>query len=146
MTKKQPTKKEKELVKNLVANGGNKTRAALKAYDTKKPKRAYSIASKALKKPEVQGALQEELRRQKITLGRALKPISKALVATKKDADGTTVDDLDIQLKGSDRALKLLLPDRKGDNNLSISLNIDSANFGGEFVIDAKEAIEYQDN
>lgn len=123
------TKKESDFVKHLVSNGGNGTKAAMKAYNAKNPKSASVLATKALNKPKVQSALEKELAKQNITLSRALKPISMALAN----------DDIEIQLKGSDRALKLLLPDQRGDNTLNFNLNIDSANFGAEFVVDAEE-------
>lgn len=73
-------------------------------------------ASRTLQKPHVQEALQVALEKHGITLDRAIEPISKALVATKveikgNDTDGhfaEVVEDLDMQLKGSDRALKLM--------------------------------------
>lgn len=130
------TEKEQKFVKEYVKNGGNGSKAALKAYKTDKPKQAATIAARNLQKPKIRDLLNEELKRQGITLERALQPIGKALVATKKDTDGSVVEDLDTQLKGSDRALKLLLPDQKSDIN--VSLNIDSAHFGGEFVIEGE--------
>lgn len=134
-TTEKLTVKEKEFVKTLAKNGGNGTKAALKAYDTKKPRRAAAIASKKLKSPKIQTALEKELQKQGITLERALQPISKALVATKNE-NGSVVDDIEVQLKGSDRALKLLLPKEKSENNLNFNFNIDSARFGGEFVVE----------
>ena len=120
--KKKVTKKQTEFAKEFVKNGGNGTQAALKVYDAKTPAAANAIASKNLKKPAVQDALKAELKRQNITLERAIKPI----------ADALDDEDLDIRLKGSDRALKLLLPKEK--NNIDLNFNIDSANFGGQFV------------
>lgn len=131
------TKKQKELVKVYTKNGYNGTKAALEVYGTNSPKRAAAIASKTLKKPQVQNELEKELRKQKITLARSLAPIAKGLVATKKE-DGETVDDIDTQLKASDRALKLLLPKQQLDGNFNLNLNIDSAHFGGEFVVDGE--------
>lgn len=129
---KELTEKEKKLVKAYAKNGGNGTKAALKAYKTKSPKRASAIASKKLKLPKVQNALEKELAKHNITLDRALKPIDDAL------GD----DDIDIRLKGSDRALKLLLPKEKTENNLNFNFNIDSARFGGEFVVDSEVSNE----
>lgn len=136
--KRKPTEKEKKFIKAYVKNGGNGAKAALDAYETKDPRRAATIATKNLQKPKIRDMLKEELNRQGITLERALQPISKALVATKKDIDGSVVDDLDTQLKGSDRALKLLI-DQPEKGSLNLNLNIDSAHFGGEFVIDGEE-------
>lgn len=127
---KELTAKEEKFVQTLASNGGNGTKAALEAYDTENYDRASAIASKKMKSPKIQEALKKELAKQGITLPKALKPIARAL------AD----KDLEMQLKGSDRALKLLLPNR-GENNLSVNLNIDSAHFGGEFVIDGEEEV-----
>lgn len=132
------TEKEQIFVEEYVKNGGHGTNAAKKAYKTKSTKNASSIATRTLHKPKVQDALPKELRKQNITLERALNPISKALAAKKKDLDGKTIDDIELQLKGSDRALKLLLPN-KGEGSLNVNLNIDSASFGGEFVINGDE-------
>lgn len=68
---------------------------------------------KILSKPNVQEALQKELAKQGITLEQAIAPISKALKAKKVvqiegDFFETEVEDLDMQIKGSDRALKLM--------------------------------------
>ena len=133
------TKKQKEFTKSLAKNG-NGTKAALKAYNTVSSKNAASIASRNLQKPKIQTSLEEEMAKQGITLSKALKPISKGLKATRRNENGKKVDDLDTQLKASDRALKLLLPKEKADNNLSFNFNIDSARFGGEFVIDGGTA------
>ena len=132
------TEKQKEFARQVARNGGNGTKAALEAYDVNSIEAASVIATRNMKNPKVQNELEKELARQGITLDKSLKPISKGLVATKKDENGETVDDLDTQLKASDRALKLLLPkDKIGDFNFN--LNIDSANFGGQFVGEADE-------
>ena len=129
---KRLTEKEKKFVETYAKNGGNVTKAALKAYKSKTPKQASSIASTKLKKPKIQDALEKELKAQKITLKKALSPIADAL----NDAD------IEVRLKGSDRALKLLLPKDKPESNLSFNLNIDSAHFGGEFVIEGETTDE----
>ena len=112
------TKKEGELVKAYVENGGNGTRAALKAYETKNPRRAAALAHEKLKTPKIQNAIEKELKRQGITLGSAIAPIAKGLKAKKRGLDGRLItdenkepiDDIEMQLRASDRALKLLLP------------------------------------
>lgn len=134
---KKLSEKEKKLVKAYAKNGQNGAAAAMKAYNTKHPKTAATIATRVLKRPDVRAELTKELKRQGITLTNSLAPIAKGLVATKK-ADGETVDDLDTQLKASDRALKLLLPKEQLDSGLNFNLKIDSAHFGGEFVIDSE--------
>ena len=138
------TEKEKKLVKAYVKNGGNGTKAVLEAYDTKSPKRASTLACDKLKKPKIQNAIEKELKRQGITLESAISPIAKGLKAKKRGLDGriirdenkNPVEDIEVQLRASDRALKLLLPKEKTD--LNFNLNIDSAHFGGEFVIDGE--------
>lgn len=138
------TEKEKKLVKAYVANGGNGTKAAFDAYKSTSPKSASSIASRKLKSPKIQDALKKELAKHGITLDSAIAPIAKGLKAKKRGLDGRIIrdenkkplDDLDVQLKASDKALKLLLPKETAD--LNFNLNIDSAHFGGEFVIDGE--------
>ena len=138
------TEKEKKLVEAYAKNGGNGTKAVLEAYDTKDPKRAATLANSKLKTPKIQDALRKELKKQGITLSAAVSPISKGLKAKKRGLDGKIlrdenrkmIDDLDVQLRASDRALRLLLPKEKTDFNFN--LNIDSAHFGGEFVIDGE--------
>lgn len=76
--------------------------------------------SKVTRSRAVQSELQRLLKKRGITLDKALAPIAKALQATKSEmvvtAKGdhiyTTVDDIEMQLKGSDRALKLLNMDK----------------------------------
>lgn len=138
------TEKEKKLVKAYVANGGNGTKAVFNAYKSTSPKSASAIASRKLKSPKIQNAIEKELKRQGITLGSAIAPIAKGLKAKKRGLDGRLItdenkepiDDIEVQLRASDRALKLLLPKEKAD--LNFNLNIDSAHFGGEFVIDGE--------
>lgn len=124
------TDKEKSLVKELANNGGNGTRAALEVYNTDKPANAASIASRKMKKPAVKNALEKELEAQNITIKRAIEPIAEAL----------NDDDINVRLKGSDRALKLLAPNQTA--NIGFNFNIDVAHFGGECVIDAEKADE----
>lgn len=136
------TEKQKKLVKAMVKTGGNKTKAGMIAYKTKKPANAKKMADKALKQPNVQQALANELKKQGITLDAAITPIAKGLKAKARtmkgaliyDEDGNPLDDLDTQLKASDRALKLLLPKDSPEANLNFNFKIDSAKFGGEFV------------
>lgn len=69
--------------------------------------------ARTLNKPHVKEALDIALRRHDITLDKALAPIAKGLQAKKVvsvegDFYQTDVDDLDMQLKASDRALKLM--------------------------------------
>lgn len=137
------TEKQKKLVKAMVKTGGNKTKAGMTVYKTKKPANAQKMATKALKQPNVQQALEAELKRQGITLESSLNPIAKGLKAKMRNAkDGSImldennepIDDLDLQLRASKDALKLLLPKDSPEANFQFNFKIDAAKFGGEFV------------
>ena len=78
--------------------------------------------SKVLSKPHVKEALHKALEAKGITLDKALEPVAKALNAKKVvqiegDFFETEVDDLDMQIKGSDRALKLMGVSSSSDGN-----------------------------
>jgi hypothetical protein len=75
---------------------------------------AANIANENLKKTTIQEALHIALEKAGITVDLAVAPISQAL----KD------DDLDMRLKGSDRALRLMLP--KTDNP-TVNINFNQA-------------------
>ena len=77
--------------------------------------------ARTLNKPHVKQALHAEFQKQGITLEQAVAPIKKALNAKKVvqvegDFYETEVDDLDMQIKGSDRALKLMGISGKDDS------------------------------
>lgn len=106
------TVKETKLVKGIAQGKPRRIAARDAGYGTTLES-AAAIASKTLTKVNVQEALQRELRKQGITLEQAIAPISKALKAKKVvqiegDFFETEVEDLDMQIKGSDRALKLM--------------------------------------
>lgn len=115
MAKPKVSPKEAKLVQGVIA-GKTKRQAAIDAgYTNSTPEAISSSASQTLKKLNVQDYYAELMAKHEITVERALKPISKALDAKKTvvtgDGDNASyneVDDLDMQLKGSDRALKLL--------------------------------------
>ena len=66
-------------------------------------------ASKVLGKPHVKEALDRALVKHGITLDTAIAPIGKALTAMKQNEfTGEITEDIATQLKGSDRALKLM--------------------------------------
>ena len=103
---KRLTVKETKLVKGIVA-GKSQTQAAIDAGYS--PRSAHEIASKTLKKVDVKEALDMALRKHGITLDTAIAPIGKALVAKKQNEfTGEITEDIQTQLKGSDRALKLM--------------------------------------
>jgi hypothetical protein len=126
MPKSKITVKEAKLIKGI-AEGKTKQRAAMEAYNASTPESASSIASYALKKVDVQEALQIALRKHGITLDQAIAPIGKALNATKVQITGQgdqafaeVVEDIDLQLKGSDRALKLMgIGQQEGGNTFN---------------------------
>lgn len=89
------TVKEAKLVKGI-AEGKTKVQSAKDAGYS--PRSAAEIASETLKKPNVQEALQEELAKQGITIDKIMRPVTNALNS----------DSIDLQLKGHDRALKVL--------------------------------------
>lgn len=105
---KKLTVKEQKLVKGI-AEGKPKRVAAQEAGYGSTPESAAAIASKTLKKVNVQEALQEALERHGITLDRALAPIDKGLSATKQNEyTGEITEDIKTQMAASDRALKLM--------------------------------------
>lgn len=140
------TAKQRKYAKEYVRNGGNGKKAAKAAYNVKKDEHATQIASRNNNKPAVQDEIKRELERQGITIGNALRPIAKGLEAKVRDAkgglvkdeDGNPIDDLDVQLKSSDRALKLLGVDTKQQTDVNVSLSIDAKRFGGEFVMEGE--------
>lgn len=109
---KKLTVKETKLVKGI-AVGKTKQAAALEAgYGNGTNAASASVqASDALNKPKVQEALHAALEKAGITPDLAIAPIGQAL----RD------DDLDMRLKGSDRALKLMMP--KENPNININFN-----------------------
>jgi len=122
MADKKPklTTKQAKFVKGI-ADGKTNTDSALEAYDTNSYETAAVIATENLKKPNIQDAI--ELARVKLNLTpeRALKPIDDAL----------NDDDLEMRLKGSDRALKLMNIGNKSDGN--------TINNFGQMVVQAKD-------
>lgn len=107
------TIKQKKFVKEYVANDGNGTKAALKVYDTTDSDTARAISSENLAKPAIRDAVNKSLEQYGITVDDAVAPIAKALKAkhmlkVEGEVINTGVDDLEMQLKGSDRYFKLV--------------------------------------
>lgn len=97
-----------------IAEGKTQVQSALDSYDTESYEVANAIAVENLQKPSIQEAV--ELARVKLNLTpeRALKPIDDAL----------NHEDLEMRLKGSDRALKLMSIGSKSEgNNININFN-----------------------
>lgn len=124
MADKKPklTPKQAKFVRGI-AEGKTNTDSALEAYDTDSYETAAVIATENLKKPNVQQAV--ELARVKlgITPERALKPIDDALNS----------DDLEMRLKGSDRALKIMGIANKDNSGTSIQFNQIQINQKGKY-------------
>lgn len=123
MPKPKLTPKQAKFVEGI-ARGKTQAQSALEAYDTDNERVASAIASENLTKPVIRQALEPIFEKHNISLETAIAPIGKALTATKvvihgnkEDAFAEVVEDLDMQLKGSDRALKLMGigQDKSGD-------------------------------
>jgi phage terminase small subunit len=105
---KRLTQKQQGFVRDYVKMK-NGTKAIIKNYKVTKEKTASAMAVENLGKPSIQNAIDKALVKHNITLDRALKPIDNGLNAMKQDnISGAISEDLNIQLKASDRALKLL--------------------------------------
>ena len=102
------TNKQKKFVEGIT-KGKNGTQSVLAAYDTISVNTAGNIASENLRKPKIRDALIPFLNKHNITLDTAIAPIGKGLRAIKmNEYTGEITEDLQTQLKASDRALKLL--------------------------------------
>jgi len=119
------TPKQKVFTEEYVKNGGNGTKAALKAYDTTDISTASSIASENLTKPDIMAELLRTAERLGATREKVVSPVIDALDS----------QDLDMRLKGHDRMIKML-----NGKDPGLSLNIENAsgieisfkNFGGK--------------
>lgn len=107
------TMKQAKFVKGI-AEGKPPTVSAQESYDVKSYGTAASIASENLNKPNVKAAIDAEMAKQGITMEKIIAPVSRALDSTVKVRleDGEVIDtgqaDLDMQLKGHDRAMRLM--------------------------------------
>lgn len=122
------TPKQDAFIREYIANGGNGTKAAQVAYDTNSYNSAQSIASQNLDKPVIAEALIKTMRRAGITDEMIVKPVIEALTAV--NADGTP--NLDLQLKGHDRVMKMISKD-------SVNLSIGTDEAPKELVITFKD-------
>jgi hypothetical protein len=116
--------KEAKFVQGI-ADGKPDYKAALDAYDIKSKHRigtASAMAHENLEKPRIQEAIEKARVKLDITPERALKPIDDAL----------NDDDLEMRLKGSDRALKIMGIANKGNGDSTIN------NFG-QMVVQQKD-------
>jgi phage terminase small subunit len=102
------TQKQAKFVKGI-AEGKTNTQAAIDAYEIEsldKDNVGSSIAAENLRKPTIQEAIELARVKLNITPERVLKPIDDALNS----------DDLEMRLKGSDRALKVMGVGQKKDS------------------------------
>lgn len=118
---KELTVKQTKLVKGI-AEGKTKRQAGIDAGYSGTPETVSVSVNEALKNPNVQEALQDEMARQGITLEKIIAPVKQALEATTivKTTDGeieTKYPDIDTRLKGHDRAVRLLNNTKKPEGN-----------------------------
>jgi len=97
------TPKQGRIIK-AKAEGYTQNDIAKVVYPNATPESGAVLVSRELKKVNVQEALQEAMEKLNLTPERALKPIDDAL----------NNRNLDMRLKGSDRALRLMVP--RGEN------------------------------
>lgn len=133
MAAKQLTPRQSVFVKAVV-EGKSNTEAAMMATGAKTKDVAKTQGHRLSTNVNVQEALAKAFKKHAISLDAAIAPIGKALKATKvvihgngEDAFAEVVEDLDMQLKGSDRALKLMGVSSTGDTNITF---IDMSNRG----------------
>lgn len=109
---KRLTLKQREFVANYIKLK-NGTKAALKAYETNDYETANAISVENLQKPSIQEAIETAMVKMNLTPERAVKPIDEAL----------NHEDLEMRLKGSDRALKLMGVGKDGGTKVNINFN-----------------------
>ena len=132
------TRKQTKFVK-AIAEGKPAYKAAALAYDIKSKDKmnvANAIAVENLQKPTIREAIDALMVKHNLTIDSALIPIKKGLSAKKVvqiegDYFETEVDDLDMQLKASDRVLKLhgAYKDQGTGTNFHLHLNNNSTNY-----------------
>lgn len=115
-TAKTLTVKQTKLVEGI-AQGKTKRQAGIDAGYAGTPETVSAVVSETLKNPNVQELLLDALKDAGIDMETIISPVAKALKAKKvmrfRDAEGdydvqTEDDDLAVQLKGHDRAVRLL--------------------------------------
>ncbi len=100
------TLKQAKFIANI-ASGMSGTKSVMDAYGISNVNIAAVIASENLRKLKIQQALKTGLEKHNISLDSAIRPIGLGLKAKIVVGD-KEFDDLDTQLKASDRALQLL--------------------------------------
>lgn len=106
--------------------GKSQNTAAQQTFPNQTPGAAAVSMSRTLKKANVQDELARVFADNGITIEAAVAPIGKALVATHKvringEIVNTGIEDLEMQLKGSDRALKLMGITGNSEGNTTIN-------------------------
>lgn len=115
MPKPKLTVKQAKLVKGVV-QGKTKRQSAKDAGYSGSPETLSVTASEVLKNPNVQEYLVEQLMKMDLAGPDLVAPVAKALKAKKiifhgkdsNEAFAEEVEDIELQLKGHDRAMKLL--------------------------------------
>lgn len=128
--KKKLTIKQAKFVKAYVDNDGNGTKAALETYDIAKntkeqaEKTASVISAENLAKPSIQSAIENAMVKLNITPELIIKPV----------ADALNHEDLDMRLKGHDRAMKVhnLSQKTEGSGNTFNFIKAENANFNAK--------------
>lgn len=111
MAKDKLTPKQTKFVQGIV-EGKSGTKAALDAYDVASPDTARSIASENLTKPSIRQALENAMMKAGITTEIIVAPVAEAL----------NHEDLEMRLKGHDRAMKIVAPQKEG-GGININFN-----------------------
>ena len=142
----QLTPRQAMFAKEYLKNGGDATKAAAKVFNTKKRTSISAMGWRYLHDPNVQRVLLETAQKLGITDEGIMLPVAKALQA--KDKEGN--DDLDTQLKGHDRMMRLLLAGKENGLQLNIDkvqgLNITFTDYRKAEVINGKEAESLEGN
>jgi len=120
---KQLSKKQAVFVKAKV-EGKSNTEAAMIATGAKTKDVAKTQGHRLSTNVNVQEAIAEEFRKQGIDLETVLKPVAKALRAQRSTYESGELvfegDDIELQLKGHDRAVKLMGLVKEQSNGVNI--------------------------
>lgn len=112
MANKDLTPAQAKLVKGI-AEGKTKLQAGTEAGYGNNPNSTSAIVSETLRIPRIQEALQNEMLKQGITLEQVVAPITRAL----------SDDSIELQLKGHDRAIRILNGQSKDGGNTTYNFN-----------------------
>lgn len=124
-----PTVKERKLVQGI-AEGKSKRQAAKDAGYTGSNETISVRASTVLKKDNVRELLNQALLRHNITIDRVLAPVDEALTGIKQmvvEGKIMEVEDIDLKLKGHDRAVRLMGLIQPANNGDTTNIFINSS-------------------